>query len=114
MVNGLPLNVAFDEMLKELNIKAQEVSRRSQVSPSRLSQFRTGNGGDITVRSLDALLNAAQSINPKAKAVFAHYVGEIDVELDQMSLAEKGALMIAIGKSIQTSISTDSKSDRTA
>ena len=66
-----PLNEAFDVMLKKLDIKAQDVCARSGVSPSRLSQFRSGKGGDIGVRSLDALLNAAQSMNPSAVKVFA-------------------------------------------
>ena len=69
-MNKTPLNVAFDKMLRELNIRAKDVSELSQVSPSRLSQFRNGSGGDIGVRSLDALLDAAQALNPRAKGIF--------------------------------------------
>ena len=111
-MNKTPLNVAFDKMLRDLNIKAKDVSELSQVSPSRLSQFRTGNSGDIGVRSLDALLNAAQAIDPRAKGVFANYIGEVQIELDSMTLAEKGKLMVALAKSVQTGISTDSKTNQ--
>ncbi|MEL7079041.1 MAG: hypothetical protein AAFR63_12445 [Cyanobacteria bacterium J06631_6] len=110
-MNKTPLNVAFDKMLRDLNIKAKDVSEISQVSPSRLSQFRNGNGGDIGVRSLDALLDAAQSLNPRAKGIFANYIAEVNLKLDRMTLAEKGKLIIALGKSVQTGISTDSKTD---
>ena len=110
-MNKIPLNVAFDKMLRDLNIKAKDVSDLSGVSPSRLSQFRNGSGGDIGVRSLDALLDASQAIDPRAKGVFANYVGEVQIELDCMTLAEKGKLMIALGQSVQTGISTDSKTD---
>lgn len=110
-MNKTPLNVAFDKMLRDLNIKAKDVSEISQVSPSRLSQFRNGNGGDIGVRSLDALLDAAQSLNPRAKGVFANYIAEVNLKIDRMTLAEKGKLIIALGKSVQTGISTDSKTD---
>ncbi len=108
-----PLNEAFDKMLKELKITAQDVSDRSGVSPSRLSQFRSGNGGDIGVRSLDALLNAAQSIDFRAIEIFTKYLGGSIKSLDEMTMAEKGELMIALGKSIQTSKNTDSKSTKT-
>ena len=109
------INEAFDAMLKELRIKAQDVCDRSKVSKSRISQFRNGSGGDIGVRSLDALLDAAQAINPRAKQVFAMYYCGTSTAIDEMSIAEKGELMIALGKSIQTiSISTDLKTSKTA
>jgi transcriptional regulator with XRE-family HTH domain len=107
-----PLNEAFDKMLKELNILAKDVCARSGVSSSRLSQFRSGNG----VRSLDALLIAAQSLNPSAIEVFTKHLGSsIRIKsIDNMSMAEKGELMIALGKSIHSSINTDSESLKTA
>ena len=108
MANELPLNVAFDKMLKELEIAAKDVSARSGVSDSRISQFRTGRGGDIGVKSLDALLDAARSINPRAREVFATYIGGKSKPVQEMTLAEKGELMMAIGKSIQISKNTDS------
>lgn len=110
----VPLNEAFDLMLKELNIKAARVSERSGVSESRLSQFRSGKGGDIGVRSLDALLNAAQSENPRAMSVFASYLGGIVKSVEEMTLAEKGELMMVIGKSIQNSKNADLKSGKNA
>ena len=113
-MNKTPLNVAFDKMLRELNIKAKEVSDLSGVSPSRLSQFRNGNAGDIGVRSLDALLDAAQAINPRAKGVFANYLAEVDIKIDRMSLAEKGKLIVALGESIRTGVSTEPKSAKKA
>ena len=111
-----PLNEAFDKTLKELRLTAKDVCDRSGVSPSRLSQFRSGNGGDIGVRSLDALLNAAQSLDSRAINVFAKHLGSsIGIKLiDDMSMAEKGELMMALGKSIQTGINTDSESVKTA
>ena len=109
-----PLNEAFDKMLKQLNIAAKDVCDRSGVSASRLSQFRSGRGGDIGVRSLDALLVAAQSINPSAVKVFAKHLGGSIKSIDDMTMAEKGQLMMALGKSIQTGINTDSKSVKTA
>jgi DNA-binding Xre family transcriptional regulator len=108
------INEAFDAMLKELSIKAQDLCDRSGVSKSRVSQFRNGTGCDIGVRSLDALLDAAQSVNPRAKQVFAMYYGETSTSINDMSMAEKGELMIALGKSIHSSINTDSESLKTA
>lgn len=111
-----PLNEAFDKTLRELKIVAKDVCDRSGVSPSRLSQFRSGNGGDIGVRSLDALLSAVQSLDPKAINVFARHLGSsVSIKsVDNMTMAEKGELMMALGKSIQTSINTDSESIKTA
>ena len=110
-INVTPLNEAFDRMLKELKIKPKDISDRSGVSQSRLSQFRSGNGGDIGVRSLDALLNAAQSLDSRAIKVFAESLGGSVKSLDDMTLVEKGQLMMELGRSIQTqtSINTDSK-----
>jgi DNA-binding Xre family transcriptional regulator len=93
---------AFDKMLKVLNIRAQEVCECSGVSKSRLSQFRSGKGSDIGVRSLDAMLNAAQEINPQAKRIYATYLGGVNA-LEEMTLAEKGELMIALAKSVRNS-----------
>jgi transcriptional regulator with XRE-family HTH domain len=111
-----PLNEAFDKTLKELRLTAKDVCAHSGVSPSRLSQFRSGNGGDIGVRSLDALLNAAQSLDSRAVNVFAQHLGSsIGIKsIDDMSMAEKGELIMALGKSIQTSKNTDSESAKTA
>ena len=106
------LNEVFDKTLKELKLTAKDICDRSGVSPSRLSQFRSGNGGDIGVRSLDALLTAAQSLDSSAINVFAKHLGSsIGIKsIDNMTMAEKGELMMALGKSIQTSVSTDSES----
>lgn len=106
-----PLNEAFDKMLKELNIKPKDICDRSGVSPSRLSQFRSGKGGDIGVRSLDALLDAAQSLDSRAIGVFARYLGGNTKSIEEMTLAEKGQLIVDLSKSIQSSISTDSKAN---
>lgn len=106
-----PLNEAFDKTLKELRLTAKDVCALSGVSASRLSQFRNGNGGDIGVRSLDALLSAAQSLDSSAINVFAKHLGSsIGIKsIDDMTTKEKGQLMIALGKSMQTSISTDTE-----
>ena len=109
------LNEAFDKTLRELKITAQDVCDRSGVSASRLSQFRSGNGGDIGVRSLDALLAAAQSIDPRAIQVFAKYLGAVSLKsVEDMTPVEKGELMIALGKSMQISISTDTETAKNA
>ncbi len=97
------INEALDRMLKELDLKAKDVCERSGVSQSRLSQFRSGRGGDIGVRSLDSLLEAANSINPEAKKLFANLLGGDYKTIDEMSLAEKGELMIALAKSVRKS-----------
>ena len=111
-----PLNEAFDKTLIELKIKPKDLSNRSGVSPSRLSQFRSGNGGDIGVRSFDALLSAAQSLDSRTVNIFAKHLGSnIGIKsVDKMSMSEKGELMIVLGKSMQTSISTDPNSIQTA
>ena len=111
-----PLNEAFDKTIKELRLTPKDVCARSGVSPSRLSQFRSGKGGDIGVRSLDVLLAAAQSLDSRTVNIFAKHLGSsIGIKsIDDMTMAEKGELMMALGKSVQTSISTDSESIKTA
>lgn len=54
-----------------------------------MSQFRSGKGGDIRVRSLDALLNIAQAENPRAMNVFASYLRGIVKFVEDMTLKEK-------------------------
>ena len=111
------LNEAFDKMVRELEIKPKDICDRSGVSASRLSQFRSGRGGDIGVRSLDDLLVAAQSLDPRAVKVFAEYFGATSLKsIENMTAKEKGELMIALGKSIQSqsSVSTDTETTKTA
>ena len=111
----LKLNEALDRMLVELNIKAKEVCERSGVvSESRLSSFRSGIKGNMGTDLLDAVLDAAQSINPRAREVFANYIGGQGKLIEEMTLAEKGALMMAIAKSIQGSKNTDLLSEKNA
>ena len=100
-------------MLEELDIRAKDVCDRSSVSESRLSQFRSGKKANMGTCLLDELLDAAQSINPRARKVFAAYLGGNYKSVDEMTMAEKGELMIALGKSIMSSVSTDSKSTKT-
>lgn len=109
----LRLYEAFDKMLRVLEIRAKDVCDRSGVSESRLSLFRSGKKANMGTDFLDALLDAAQSINPRAREVFATYIGGNSKLIEDMSMAEKGELMMALGKSIQTSTSTDSKSTKT-
>ena len=115
----LRLNEAFDKMLKVLDIEAKEVCDRSGVSQSRVSSFRNGVKANMGTNFLDALLDAAESIDPRAREVFASYIGGRSKPIEEMSLAEKGALMVALSKSLQSSISnqssvsTDSKSTKT-
>ncbi len=110
----LRLYEAFDKMLRVLDIRAKDVCDRSGVSESRLSSFRSGKKANMGTDFLDALLDAAQSINPRAREVFATYIGGKSKLVEEMTLAEKGKLMMALGKSIQTSKNTDSKSTKNA
>lgn len=110
--NKLKLYEAFDKMLKVLDIEAKEVCDRSGVSQSRVSSFRNGVKANMGTFYLDALLDAAQSINPRARELFAMYIGGKGKSIEEMTLAEKGELMVALSKSIHSSISTDSKSSK--
>ena len=102
-------------MLDQLDIKAKEVCERSGiVSESRLSSFRSGIKGNMGTDFLDAVLDAAQSINPRAREVFANYIGGKGKLIEEMTLKEKGALMVSLSKSIQSGISTDSKAKKNA
>lgn len=101
---------AFDKMLKHLEIKAQDICERSGVSKSRLSQFRNGKGSDVGVRSLDQMLDAAESIHPQARQVFANFLGGGETSIEEMSLKEKGDLIIALARSIKTTETTAHKS----
>lgn len=112
-VDKLRLYEAFDKMLKVLDIEAKEVCDRSGISQSRVSSFRNGVKANMGTNFLDALLDAATSINPRARKVFATYIGGKNKLIEEMTLAEKGELMIDLSKSIHSSISTDSKPNKT-
>lgn len=112
-VAKLKLYEAFDKMLKVLDIEAKEVCARSGISQSRVSSFRNGVKANMGTLYLDALLDAATSINPRAREVFAMYIGGKGKPVEEMTLAEKGELMVALSKSIQSSISTDSQFTKT-
>ena len=112
-VDRLKLYEAFDKMLKVLDIEAKDVCDRSGVSQSRVSSFRNGVKANMGTNFLDALLDAAQSINPRAREVFATYIGGKSKLIEEMTLAEKGELMIDLSKSIHSSISTDSNPTKT-
>lgn len=105
---------AFDQMLKTLNIQAQDLCNITGISKSRVSSFRNGKKTNMGTDYLEDLLDAAQSINPKAREVFANYIGGKGKTIEEMTLAEKGALMVSLSKSIQTGVSTDSKATETA
>jgi transcriptional regulator with XRE-family HTH domain len=104
---------AFDKMLKVLDIEAKEVCDRSGISQSRVSSFRNGVKANMGTNFLDALLDAATSINPRARELFATYIGGTGKPVEEMTLAEKGELMVALSKSIHSSISTDPKLNKT-
>lgn len=110
----LKLYEAFDKMLKVLDIEAKDVCDRSGVSQSRVSSFRNGVSTNMGTHYLEALLDAAQSINPRARKLFATYIGGKGKLIEEMTLAEKGELMIDLSKSIHSSISTDSKPTKTS
>ena len=107
-VAKLRIYEAFNKMLKVLDIEAKEICDRSGVSQSRVSMFRTGKRTNMGSDNLDALLDAAESINPRARELFASYIGGKGKLIEEMSLAEKGELMVSLSKSLQSSISTQS------
>jgi DNA-binding Xre family transcriptional regulator len=113
MANRLPVYVAFDKMLTTLDIKSRDVCVLTGVSDSRLSLFRSGKKANMGTCTLDALLDAAQSINPRAREVFATYIGGKGKLIEEMTMAEKGELLVDLSKSMQSSINTDSKSLKT-
>ncbi len=113
-VDKMRLYEAFDQMLVTLDIQAQDLCNRTNISKSRVSSFRNGVKANMGTNFLDALLDAAESINPRAREVFATYIGGKGKLIEEMTLAEKGELMMALGKSIQTSKNTDSESVKTA
>ena len=107
--DALRMYQAFNKVLEELKIEAKEVCDRSGISQSRVSMFRSGKRTNMGSDNLEALLDAAQSINPRARELFAMYIGGKGKSIEEMTLAEKGQLMIDLSKSIHYSISTDLK-----
>ena len=73
-----------------------------------------GKKPNMETNTLEALLEAAQSINPRAREVFATCIGGQGKLIEDMTLAEKGELMMALGKSVRASKNTDSKSRKNA
>lgn len=113
-VDKMRLYEAFDRMLKTLNIPAQDLCNRTDISKSRVSSFRNGKKTNMGTDYLDTLLDAAESVNPRAREVFANYIGGKGKTVEEMTLKEKGALMVSLSQSIQSSISTDSKATKNA
>jgi|GEM_PF-5375203 len=106
--NQTRLYEAFDRMLKTLDIQAQDLCNITGISKSRVSSFRNGKRSNMGMDYLEALLDAAESINPTAREVFANYVGGKGKTVEEMTLKEKGALMVSLSRSIQSGISTQS------
>ena len=82
---------AFSQTLKDLGISIQSLAEVASVSHSRISQFKNGyflqihnngkaKGSDITSRTLDQLLAAAEQINPRARQVFCYHLCKGEVE----------------------------------
>lgn len=82
---------AFDQMLKYCEISAKQLTEVTGVSASRISQFRngtflTGKGSDLTSRTINELLLAANQLNNQALTVFSLflldknpvYLGDLD------------------------------------
>ena len=101
MAYALPLWAAFDKMMSTLDIQSRAVCRIAKISEGRLSTYRNGKKPNMETNTLEALLEAAQSINPRAREVFATYLGGKSKLVEDMTLAEKGKLMMALGKSVQ-------------
>ena len=114
MVYALPLWAAFDKMMSTLEIQSRAVCKIAKISEGRLSTYRSGKKPNMETNTLEALLEAAQSINPRAREVFADCIAGKRKTIEEMTLAEKGALMMALGKSIRASKNTDLKSKENA
>ena len=107
------LHEAFDKTLKYCRISATEITKISGVSSSRISQFRNGlfmegKGSDLTSRSLDEMLKAAEQIDCKARLVFSLYLADEDpdvltnvswadsIRLESMDQSQISQLLMAI------------------
>ena len=103
---------AFNQTLKDLEISIQSLAEVASVSHSRISQFKNGyflktqqngkaKGSDITSRTLDQLLSAAEQINPRARQVFCYHLCKGEIEFDESEpmmeaeLAEQIAVLAA-------------------
>ena len=75
MAYALPLWAAFDKMMSTLDIQSRAVCRIAKISEGRLSTYRNGKKPNMETNTLEALLEAAQSSNPRAREVFATYLG---------------------------------------
>jgi hypothetical protein len=114
------LHEAFDKTLKYCGISATEITKISGVSSSRISQFKNGlflegKGSDLTSRSVDQMLKAAEKINPKARLVFSLYLADEDpddlrdtswtnsLRLESMDQSEISQLLMAIADALDRS-----------
>lgn len=114
------LHEAFDKTLKYCRISATEITKISGVSSSRISQFRNGlfmegKGSDLTSRSLDEMLKAAEQIDSKARKVFSLYLAGEDpdlvsstswtdsLRLDSMDQSQISQLLMAIADALDRS-----------
>ncbi|MGL5806639.1 MAG: hypothetical protein ACRC11_14585 [Xenococcaceae cyanobacterium] len=122
---------AFDKTLKYCRISATELAKLSGVSLSRISQFRNGlslkgKGSDLTSRSVDELIDAADKIHPKAKLVFSLFLTDSNPELivntsswldnlqiESMDEAQISQLLIAIADTLQKKKANSTKSCKT-
>lgn len=101
---------AFGRTLQDLGISIQALADAASVSHSRISQFKNGyflkmqesgkaKGADITTRTLDQLLDAAERINPRARQVFCYHLcrGEMEFAdspaMREVDLAEQIAVL---------------------
>jgi transcriptional regulator with XRE-family HTH domain len=123
------LHEAFDKTLKYCRISGTELAKLSRVSSSHISQFRNGlflegRGSDMTSRSLDELLKAAEQIEPKTRLIFTLYLADRDPDLvlnsssllsniQSMDTAQLSQLLMAIADVLdRAKLNTNNKSEK--
>ena len=100
-VAKMKLYKAFNKMLVTLDIQAQDLCNLTGISKSRVSSFRNGKKTNMGMDYLERLLDAAESVNPRAREVFANYIAGKRKNIEDMTMKEKGELMMALGKSVR-------------
>jgi len=66
----MSIHKCFDETLKKYNITGASLARQVGISPSHISQFRNGKGGDVSHTTLEKMLEALESLAPGSKLYF--------------------------------------------
>lgn len=105
------ISKCFDETLKKYRITGAALARKANISPSHVSQFRNGKGGDVTHTSLEKMLEAMESLAPGSRLYFClllagknpiEYLSCDPTDLPSLVLAaspnEKAQIFYALGR----------------